>query len=104
MTIVAGATAVDPAGVVAGARDDVPVRVAEPLGRAAHRARPAPASKVTGSKCPTASTAQPTPSASQIVAASASIRARMPSSFAWSGERMSTVNTTLPGSTLREFG
>ena len=28
----------------------------------------------------------------------------MPSSLPWSGERMSTVKTTRPGSTLREFG
>ena len=47
---------------------------------------------------------QPTPSASVIFGASASILARMRSSLALSGERISTVKTTLPGSTLREFG
>ena len=59
---------------------------------------------MTGSKCPTASISIPSPSASAIFGASASIRAFMPSSIARSGERMSMVNTTRPGITLREFG
>ncbi|MCY1248101.1 hypothetical protein D9M72_614950 [compost metagenome] len=47
---------------------------------------------------------QPTPSGSVIFGASASILARMRSSFSLSGERISTVKTTLPGRTLRELG
>ena len=39
ITIVVGATCVDPAGVVPGAGDDVAVRVAEPLRRVAHPRR-----------------------------------------------------------------
>ena len=46
----------------------------------------------------------PRPSSAAISAASASIRARMASSFACSGERMSTVKTARPGITLRELG
>ena len=93
-----------PAGVVPRPRDDVAVRVAEPLGRAAAPARPAPARRSPGRNARPPRPRSRRPSASQIAAASASIRARIRSSFAWSGERMSTVKTTSPGSTLREFG
>ena len=87
-----------------GAGDDVAVRVAEPLRRAAAPAPPAPARRSPGrnarpprprSRRPAPRRSPPPPPRSAPACAS---------SFAWSGERMSTVNTTFPGSTLREFG
>ena len=57
-----GRHAVDPAGVVAGAADDIHVGIAQPLRRRRARVFTSPGSKVTGSKCPTSSIAKPRPS------------------------------------------
>ena len=56
-----GRDAVDPAGVVAGAADDVHVGIAQLFRGIAARPSHRPGSKVTGSKWPTISISNPTP-------------------------------------------
>ena len=105
MIMVEGATLVDPAGVVAGARDDVHVASSRALGGVAHALDAA-----SGRRSPDRNGRPPRPRSRRRAprrsfgASASMLRVACASSLACSGERMSTVNTTLPGSTLRELG
>jgi hypothetical protein len=103
ITIAVGATRLIQQASWPGARDDVAVRIAEPLGRVADR-RARSRSKVTGSKWPTILDLDAEPQ--RLAIRAPGLEPRLPCRRAppCTGERKSMVKTTLPGMMLREFG
>ena len=95
--------AVDPAGVVPGAGDDVPVRIAEPFGRIAHGLD---AILVERHRIEMADLLDLEADVERLADRSmpSRMRASIASSVSLSGERMSMVKTVRPAMMLREFG